>query len=231
MIAVHISTTPPHPPPSNRERSVPSTWMEVILTQRWSVYIIQAISWAAALAEISVIISQLYPRHPLSRIIRSNFISPTARHPAARRNIRIRLTWKACAAWCLATSGAYLRYLCYKSLGSLFTFEMSIRDDHRLVKNGPYKFVRHPSYLGLLMTVIGFLLWHASRGSWVRECGHFTREKGGRLVLLYVMTILLIITGLLLRMRKEDEALKIRFGQEWDEWADGVRFKLIPIIF
>lgn len=65
----------------------------------------------------------------------------------------------------MTISGAYLRVLCYKSLGSLFTFEMSIRDDHRLVKDGPYQVVRHPSYLGLLLTMVGLFLWHASRVS------------------------------------------------------------------
>ncbi len=58
--------------------------------------------------------------------------------------------------------GGYIRYKCYKEMGTMFTFEMSIRREHRLVTNGPYSVVRHPGYTGILCTVAGVILWNLS---------------------------------------------------------------------
>ena len=62
----------------------------------------------------------------------------------------------------LAALGGYIRYCCFRALGRLFTFEMSIRDEHELITDGPYGVVRHPSYTGAILTVIGIILWHSS---------------------------------------------------------------------
>jgi protein-S-isoprenylcysteine O-methyltransferase Ste14 len=58
--------------------------------------------------------------------------------------------------------GGYIRYRCYRALGRLFTFEMSIRSDHKLITDGPYSIVRHPGYTGILFTITGIICWHAS---------------------------------------------------------------------
>jgi len=39
---------------------------------------------------------------------------------------------------------------------------MSIRDNHELVMDGPYGWVRHPAYTGVLLIVAGVVLWHAT---------------------------------------------------------------------
>lgn len=50
---------------------------------------------------------------------------------------------------------------CYCELGNLFTFEVSIRNDHKLIQSGPYHTVRHPGYLGVLLSVAGVSCWNA----------------------------------------------------------------------
>lgn len=57
--------------------------------------------------------------------------------------------------------GGFIRWKCYHALGHMFTFEMCIRKDHRLVTNGPYAVVRHPGYVGVIFMVAGLLFWHA----------------------------------------------------------------------
>lgn len=42
--------------------------------------------------------------------------------------------------------GGAIRIACYRELGRLFTYELTIREKHRLVTSGPYSIVRHPSY-------------------------------------------------------------------------------------
>lgn len=48
-------------------------------------------------------------------------------------------------------------------MGHLFTFEMSIREDHRLVTDGPYAWIRHPGYTSVLCTFMGLGIWHATK--------------------------------------------------------------------
>lgn len=149
----------------------------------------------------------------------------------------------------MAITGASVRLTCFRALGHLFTFEMSIRKDHRLVTDGPYGVVRHPGYAGLLLMAAGTLLWqgssvsvrlsqivyipiyHLHKGSWTIECGVLKIIIGRLVASVYVATISTVVFGLLLRMFKEDEQLKRIFGREWDEWARRVPYLVIPWLY
>jgi len=52
--------------------------------------------------------------------------------------------------------------MCYRTLGRHFTFQLSIKRNHTLVKDGPYAVVRHPGYTGYLLMVLGMLIWFLS---------------------------------------------------------------------
>ncbi|EIM83788.1 ICMT-domain-containing protein, partial [Stereum hirsutum FP-91666 SS1] len=137
------------------------------------------------------------------------------------------------------TLGALLRKYCYDTLGRYFTFEVSILPDHNLITTGPYAWVRHPSYTGMYAALLGVLGALGSRGSWVRECGvvpplssslrgwswmgptdptgdGVTRGGTGT-----EMAWALI----------EDEALRRRFGKEWEVYAKKVRWGMFPGVF
>jgi len=45
----------------------------------------------------------------------------------------------------------------------MFTFEMSIRKNHKLITSGPYAIVRHPSYVGVILVASGLMLIHGSK--------------------------------------------------------------------
>ncbi|THU94588.1 hypothetical protein K435DRAFT_779340 [Dendrothele bispora CBS 962.96] len=67
--------------------------------------------------------------------------------------------------------GGLIRRASYKAMKELFTFQLSIRKEHRLVTSGPYAYVRHPSYTGALLAGSGAILSLVlGRGSWFREC-------------------------------------------------------------
>lgn len=69
-----------------------------------------------------------------------------------------------------AILGNLLRQRCFQELGTLFTFEVTILPDHKLVTTGPYSYVRHPSYTGIYMTLLGPSVMALAPGSWIREC-------------------------------------------------------------
>ena len=52
-------------------------------------------------------------------------------------------------------TGIVLRVWSINILGRHFTATVKVIDKHELIKIGPYKIVRHPSYLGALISITG----------------------------------------------------------------------------
>jgi protein-S-isoprenylcysteine O-methyltransferase Ste14 len=50
-------------------------------------------------------------------------------------------------------AGLYLRYAAVSELGRFFTTNVAIQQEHRLIKEGPYRWLRHPAYTGLLIAL------------------------------------------------------------------------------
>lgn len=61
-------------------------------------------------------------------------------------------------------SGSLLRRYCWRTLGKYFTGDVQARRDQPVIRSGPYRWVRHPSYTGGMMMFIGLGL---TLGSWV----------------------------------------------------------------
>ena len=131
----------------------------------------QVICWSATLAEIAVILASQNPSTPLSRNILSRLggfsnTNPNSTFLFGRSGSgswrQIRPTLSFFLGTLMTALGGYIRWACYRALGRLFTFEMSIRDNHELVTDGPYGWVRHPAYTGILLIVAGVVLWHAT---------------------------------------------------------------------
>ncbi|KAI0666390.1 hypothetical protein C8Q78DRAFT_1083008 [Trametes maxima] len=69
----------------------------------------------------------------------------------------------------LAIAGGALRLACFRALGALFTFELTISPAHTLVTAGPYAYVRHPSYAGVYAVLLGASAVMFAPGAWLRE--------------------------------------------------------------
>ena len=75
------------------------------------------------------------------------------------------------AATTLINLSAFLRWRCYRTLGRFYTFDLSVRQHHKLITTGPYSVVRHPGYSALGLFYPGLLLLHYAPGSWLRSSG------------------------------------------------------------
>lgn len=58
----------------------------------------------------------------------------------------------------LMLTGLALRWYSIRVLGRSFTFTVATRSDQQVVDAGPYRWVRHPSYTGGLLTIVGVLV-------------------------------------------------------------------------
>jgi protein-S-isoprenylcysteine O-methyltransferase Ste14 len=63
----------------------------------------------------------------------------------------------------LMLTGIGLRWYSVAVLGKYFTFDVAIHSGQVLVDAGPYRYIRHPSYSGALLSLLGFGL---TLGNW-----------------------------------------------------------------
>jgi protein-S-isoprenylcysteine O-methyltransferase Ste14 len=107
-------------------------------------------------------------------------------------------------------AGGVLRLWPVFVLGRRFSGLVAIQPGHTLVTNGIYSVVRNPSYLGFLVSLLGWAL-------------AFRSGVG-------VLLVALLIPPLVVRMRAEEKLLRAHFGSEYD--AYGARTpRLIPGIY
>ncbi|KDQ51226.1 hypothetical protein JAAARDRAFT_81522 [Jaapia argillacea MUCL 33604] len=223
----HVAFTSPNGVPPSKELARPRGSENFIRRFKlFYTYLFKGVAWTSALSEAAVILAEHYPSSPLARQILQSLIpgtrtsSPTISVPAS-----------FILGFILATSGGLLRYWCYRTLGRFFTFELSIRPGHRLVTDGPYSVVRHPSYAGALLCGSGVYLSLFSRGSWLRESGVLDNKLARGVVISYMLVSGLLYVALARRPLKEDDMMKKEFGKEWDEWAGRVPYRLFPGIY
>jgi protein-S-isoprenylcysteine O-methyltransferase Ste14 len=96
------------------------------------------------------------------------------------------------------------------ALGRQFSLEVTIQDGHRLITNGPYRYVRHPRYLGIVLFSLALALVFRS---------------GLGLALVAAITLVL-----LWRIHDEESLLRREFGAQWDEYARR-SWRLLPRVF
>ena len=130
----------------------------------------------------------------------------------------------------LMAFGTFVRLKCYKALGSLFTFDLCIKPEHRLVTSGPYGFVRHPAYLGSLCLMAGLTFVGLTRGSWIIECAVGSHRNGAMFAAQCAWISWWMYTAGVgyTRAVAEDEQMRNRFGEEWERYAMKVRYWFVP---
>ena len=120
------------------------------------------------------------------------------------------------AAWfslgvCVALAGAGFRAWAIHTLGELFTREVMIRESHIVVSRGPYRVLRHPSYAGTGLIMVGFGLM---LGNWLS----------------LIVVVAAFAISHLPRILHEERVLGTRFGSEYDKFARRRR-RLVPFLW
>jgi len=134
--------------------------------------------------------------------IGSAFAFPEATITAARPEIFV-------AGLILMVAGLALRWYSIGVLGSSFTCEVTTRPGQEVVQSGPYHWVRHPSYTGGLITVLGLLLCCVN--------------------LVSLAPLAVAIAGYVYRIRVEERALTTDLGPAYSEYMRRTK-RLIPFL-
>ena len=54
----------------------------------------------------------------------------------------------------IALFGLWYRSWAYVTLGAFFTMHLQVQNNHKVIEDGPYKYIRHPSYTGAYLTYV-----------------------------------------------------------------------------
>jgi protein-S-isoprenylcysteine O-methyltransferase Ste14 len=191
----------------------------------------QCFLWALALTEtIAIIIyhTELWSTTPLSPLPRYALSIFLLNSTSAAK---MRLTPISVFGALLSFLGGLLRLYCYRALGSQFTFEISFRSQHKLITQGPYGVVRHPSYSAAFIAFTGIGIYHGAHGSWVNESDVLEHTIGRTVIGTMTLMSFAGLAGLVRRISTEDKMLRMQFGEEWEEWAKKVPYVTLPGLF
>lgn len=108
----------------------------------------------------------------------------------------------------LMCTGIAIRQWAVSTLGRFFTTDVRVQSGQTVVDRGPYRWVQHPSYTGLLVTFLGLGL---ALGNWAA---------------LAVMAVVPTL-GLVYRIRVEEDALLEGLGEPYRRFAAS-RARLFP---
>jgi protein-S-isoprenylcysteine O-methyltransferase len=115
------------------------------------------------------------------------------------------------AGFFLFALGLVLRWFSIVYLGRFFTVNVAIAADHKLIESGPFRWMRHPSYTGMLLIVLGIGLC----------AGNFTS-----LLIIVVPSVCVCFW----RIRIEEEALMSAFGEQYRAYMKRTK-RLVPLIY
>ena len=144
------------------------------------------ILWSIYISQVLAIIESVYIRYPTS--FQWNYV--------------------VTAALTCMILGLVLRTWAVYTLGKYFTWHIEVQDDQPVIRSGPFRFIRHPSYTGALLTycaaAVFLQAWYAS-----------------------IISLLVLPIAFMRRIRYEEAHLKVRLGEAYKKYCHEVR-GLIP---
>ena len=108
----------------------------------------------------------------------------------------------------VVVAGLGLRVWAILTLGRFFTPSVQIQGGQRVVESGPYRYVRHPSYTGMLLALVGLGI---ALDDWLS----------------LLVLALLPLTGILVRIRHEESVLLDALGDDYADYASRTS-RLVP---
>lgn len=99
----------------------------------------------------------------------------------------------------VAVVGFILLWWTHHALDDNFSVCLKLKDDHRLIMGGPYRFIRHPMYLSFIVIIASICLISANTA--------------------VIVTNILTAVFLCSRINNEEDMMRERFGDEYAEYS------------
>jgi protein-S-isoprenylcysteine O-methyltransferase len=147
------------------------------------------IIWSVFITQILAILEATYLRYPES------------------------IQWDPLVVFVLALMvlGFALRVWAIFTLGRYFTMHLGIQENHKVIRNGPYRYFRHPSYAGAFLTYMGTSIF---LHSWYSAAA----------------AAIILPFAWLRRMHYEERMMLEEFGTEYRSYCRSVK-RVIPCIW
>jgi protein-S-isoprenylcysteine O-methyltransferase Ste14 len=116
--------------------------------------------------------------------------------------------WPAVVGLAVLALGLALRAWSIVTLGRFFTYLVGVQEDHRVVEDGPYRLLRHPSYTGYLVAFAGFGL---ALDNW----------------LALAVALVVPLAAVLIRIHREEALLVRELGEPYRSYMTRTR-RLVP---
>jgi protein-S-isoprenylcysteine O-methyltransferase Ste14 len=110
----------------------------------------------------------------------------------------------------LVIMGVCLAIVSRIHLGRQWSAQVQLRQDHKVIKTGPYRLLRHPIYTGIFLTVIGLFLMN---GRWLGLLG-----------------VLVLVVAYYFKIAAEERLLLTHFGEEYRDYMKKT-YRLIPWVY
>lgn len=104
--------------------------------------------------------------------------------------------------------GLAIRTWAVYTLGKFFTMQIDLQSEHQVIRSGPYRFVRHPSYAGAFFLYIGTIVFMHSWAS-------------------LVLALIVLPLAWMRRIEVEEKMLLNGLGEAYLEYSRSVK-RIIP---
>jgi protein-S-isoprenylcysteine O-methyltransferase Ste14 len=119
------------------------------------------------------------------------------------------LPWWGWLGLLIMVAGSALRIWSIRTSGESFKEQVAVATKQRLATTGPYARVRHPAYLGLIISYLGVTMIFSS-------------------ALGLAALLVLVVPTIVFRIFKEEKILSAHFGEEWRRYTAQTGSMLFP---
>ena len=107
--------------------------------------------------------------------------------------------------------GILFRFWAIQTLGRFYRTTVMIQEGHRVIKNGPYRILRHPSYAGSLLSILGIAI---GMSNWIG----------------LILMLSMVFAAYRKRIIVEEKVLQESLGKEYQDYVKNTK-KLVPFIY
>jgi len=129
--------------------------------------------------------------------------------PPMNRVLISRMDWVLAIGTVICVFGLFVTVWARWTLAGNWSSDVTFKQGHELIKTGPYRFVRHPIYTGLLIMALGTALHAGQLRCW--------------------LSIVVVGIGFWIKLKQEESLMLRHFPDEYPDYQKQVK-ALVPFV-